>query len=236
MTSERENDRLTRIGPGTPMGALLRRYWHPIGSRDEMEQHPTKAARLLGESFVLYRDRSGRLALVEERCPHRGASLRFGMPEDGGIRCAYHGWFFDTAGKCTHMPGDREGYAGSRGIAIRAPRIEELGGIVFAYLGPEPAPPLPRWDLFLEHGVPKEVATIDVPCNWLQVMENNLDNHVRWLHIRFHEFAREHARRMGEPGETPAPAEAHARPPAAAAPLVRPPPRCVEMPWGFHWT
>jgi 5,5'-dehydrodivanillate O-demethylase len=230
MTPE-ENERLTRVGPGTPMGALFRRYWLPVGSVDEMERHPTRSVRLLGESFVLYRDARGRPGLVGERCPHRGASLRYAVPQEDGLRCAYHGWRFDRAGRCTEMPGQRDGYAALRDVRVPSHPVEALGGMLFAYLGPEPAPPLPRWDLFLERGFPKEIASVDVPCNWLQVMENNLDDHVRWLHVGFHEFA---ARQSGvAPTRTP-PAVAPGEWPGVARRDADRPAPGTETPWGFH--
>ncbi len=98
MLTAQENDRLTRVGTGTPMGELQRRYWHPIGALEELETAFTKRVRLLGEDLVLYRDRNGKFGLIGEFCPHRHASFVNGIPDVDGIRCSYHGWKFDGAG------------------------------------------------------------------------------------------------------------------------------------------
>jgi 5,5'-dehydrodivanillate O-demethylase oxygenase subunit len=99
MLTQAQNDRLTRVGPGTPMGELMRRYWHPIAGSSELnDDSPTKEVRLLGEDLVLFRSTAGVLGLVEPSCPHRKANLSYGVPEPEGIRCAYHGWLFDEAG------------------------------------------------------------------------------------------------------------------------------------------
>src|SRR5947209_7698556 len=98
MLTAEENERLTHVGPGTPMGDLMRRYWHPIAATSQLPRHGTRPVMVLGESLVLYRDREDRLGLLDERCPHRRAGLVFGVPEQVGLRCAYHGWLFDGAG------------------------------------------------------------------------------------------------------------------------------------------
>jgi len=99
-----ENERLTRVGPGTPCGELMRRYWHPIAAASQLPEHGTKAIRLLEEDLVLYRDREGGLGLIEPHCAHRGAGLMFGMPEAHGLRCPYHGWLYDATGQCIEQP------------------------------------------------------------------------------------------------------------------------------------
>src|SRR3984893_2140969 len=104
MLTKEANERLTRVGPGTPMGELLRRYWYPVATVPELDQEPVLEVKLLGERLALYRADSGELGLVAERCPHRGASLAYGMPEEDGLRCAYHGWKFSSAGKCLEQP------------------------------------------------------------------------------------------------------------------------------------
>ena len=190
MITPEDNELLTKVGPGTKMGELLRRYWHPIAASDEMTPRPTKAVRILGETLVLFRDALGNLGLIGDRCPHRRASLLFGMPDGDGLRCAYHGWRFDRAGQCTDMPGEPLRAAEKRRVSIASYPVEELGGLIFAYLGPRPVPRLPRWGLLAESGLPRDIVTIDVPCNWLQIMENSIDRlHFEWLHIRFHNFA-----------------------------------------------
>src|SRR5690349_14348170 len=105
MLSQEENDFLTRVGPGTPAGQLLRRYWHAIGPAAELgEAKPKKRVRVLGENLLLYRDHSGGYGLVNEHCSHRGASLYYGFVEEDGIRCAYHGWKYDAGGHCVEQP------------------------------------------------------------------------------------------------------------------------------------
>jgi len=178
-----QQERLTRVGPGTPMGGLLRRYWLPIAASSELPAGSVRPVRLLGEDLVVFRSLAGELGVLEEHCPHRRASLRYGCVEADGIRCAYHGWKFSPAGRCLEIP---MGPASAEGLAhagATAYRAQELGGLVFAYLGPEPAPLLPRWDLFVWEGALRDVGRALIPCNWLQIMENSVDpTHLEWLH------------------------------------------------------
>ena len=110
MLSREQNERLTQVGPGTPMGELMRRYWHPLtGSSQLNEENPTKEVRLLGEDLVLFRSTAGKVGLVEPSCPHRKANLSYGVPEPEGIRCAYHGWLFDVDGNCVDQPSEPAG-------------------------------------------------------------------------------------------------------------------------------
>lgn len=106
MLNQDRNDRLTRVGPDTPMGNLLRRYWLPIAGVSEFETRATKPVRLLGEDLVLYKDLSGNFGLIDRHCAHRRADMAFGIPEACGLRCSYHGWLFDAAGQCTEQPYD----------------------------------------------------------------------------------------------------------------------------------
>ena len=109
MLSAEQNDRLTHTGPGTPAGRLMRCYWQPAALVDELSgQRPVKPVRLLGESLVVFRDRRGRYGLMERSCPHRGTDLAFGRLEEGGLRCAFHGWLFDVAGRCLETPAEPE--------------------------------------------------------------------------------------------------------------------------------
>jgi len=198
--TKEENERYTRVGKGTPCGELMRRYWHPIAASGQLPQHGTKPVTILGEKLVLYRDRSGKLGLVEERCPHRRGGMVFGIPEETGIRCAYHGWLFDGTGRCLEQPYeqivDPESTFKDR-VRIGAYPVEELGGLIFAYVGPEPAPLLPRWDLFVGENVVREIGWAMLPCNWLQAVENALDpSHVISLHGRFSRYVLE---RLGRP-------------------------------------
>jgi phthalate 4,5-dioxygenase oxygenase subunit len=111
MLSAAENEFITRTGPGTPMGELLRRYWHPFAPADTAPEAdgPPVRTRLMSENLVLFRDSNGRMALIQERCPHRGTSLFYGLNDKGGLRCIYHGWKFDVEGRCTDMPSDAPG-------------------------------------------------------------------------------------------------------------------------------
>src|SRR6185503_4672919 len=111
MLSKEENARLTQVGPGTPMGELLRRYWMPIAPVAELDDSPTKPIRLMGEDLVLYKDRSGQYGLIDRRCPHRGADLSHGMVEQCGLRCNYHGWHFNEEGECLGQPYEDTGNA-----------------------------------------------------------------------------------------------------------------------------
>ena len=200
MLTREENERYTRVGKGTPCGELMRRYWHPIAASAQLPQHGTRPVRILGESLVLYRDRSGRLGLVEEHCPHRRGGMVFGIPEEAGIRCAYHGWLFDGTGRCLEQPYEEIVEPGSTfkdRVRIGAYRVEELGGLIFAYLGPEPAPLLPRWDFFVDEGLIREIGVAVIPCNWLQCIENGVDgSHVMNLHGRLSKYVLE---RLGRP-------------------------------------
>ncbi len=194
MLTEELNEKLTRVGPGTPGGELLRRYWHPIAGVAELDGHPTKRVRLLGEDLVLYRDKSGELGLIGERCPHRRISLYYGIPELFGIRCPYHGWAFDHAGNCVEQPAEPEGSTFKDRVQAVSYPVEQLGGLVFAYLGPLPAPHLPRYDLFACDDAVRQIGFTVLPCNWVQAMENSLDaTHVEWLHGYYTNFLGERA-------------------------------------------
>jgi 5,5'-dehydrodivanillate O-demethylase len=185
MLTREENELLTRVGRGTPCGELLRRYWHPVAAAAELsEEKPIKAVKILGEELVVYRDKRGRHGLVGEHCPHRLASLAYGRVDDEGIRCPYHGWKFDSAGKCLEQPAEPAGSTFKDRIQHVAYPVETLGGLIFAYVGPEPKPLLPRWDVLVwENGKRWIVKESIIDCNWLQPMENSVDPaHLFWLH------------------------------------------------------
>ena len=185
MLTREENELLTQVGRGTPCGELLRRYWHPVAAAAELtDEKPIRAVKILGEELVVYRDKTGRYGLVGEHCPHRLASLAFGRVDEEGIRCPYHGWKFDGAGKCLEQPAEPpEGKFKERIKHVAYP-VEYLGGLIYAYLGPAPAPLLPRWDVLVwEHGRRWIVKESIIECNWLQPMENSVDpSHLYWLH------------------------------------------------------
>jgi 5,5'-dehydrodivanillate O-demethylase oxygenase subunit len=183
MLTQQMNDRLTKVGPGTPMGELMRRYWHPIaGSSALNDDTPTKEIRLLGEDLVLFRSAAGTIGLIEPSCPHRKANMSYGIPEPEGLRCPYHGWLFDETGACVDQPSEPAGSRFKDKVRMKAYKVEELGGLIFAYMGPEPAPVLPRYDILVWPGERKAWA-VELPCNWLQCQENSLDPiHFQWLH------------------------------------------------------
>ena len=192
------NDALTRVGRGTPMGELLRRYWHPIGLSTDAASTPRKV-RVLGEDLILFRDAGGRPGLLYPRCMHRGTSLYYGRIEERGIRCCYHGWLFDVVGHCLEQPCEPNGGEAKTRSNVRQPWVplDERYGLIFAYLGPEDRqPPLPRYDALETLGDGESVEADDssigsggpaiVPCNWLQHFENVMDPlHVPILHGAF---------------------------------------------------
>jgi 5,5'-dehydrodivanillate O-demethylase len=192
METEEQNRLMTQVGRGTPCGELLRRYWHPIASIEELRDRWTKAVRLLGEDLVLFRDRQGRLGLIEHQCPHRRASFLYGLPTQEGLRCPYHGWEFDARGQCLSQPFEGDNPQFRQKVGIAGYPVQELGGMVFAYLGPQPAPLLPRFDGFVAEGAIRLLGHAVIPCNWLQIVETSLDPvHAEWLHGRNLEFLQE---------------------------------------------
>ena len=187
---------LTEVSAGTPMGELLRRYWHPIALSTDAGTTPCRV-RALGEDLILFRDGRGRPGLLYPRCAHRGTTLYYAKIEDRGIRCCYHGWLYDVQGHCLEQPCEQGG--GPRRDKVRQPwyPLEERYGLVFAYLGPpDKKPLLPRYDC-LEELAPGEFVEPDdssigsggpliAPCNWLQHWENVVDPfHVPVLHGSF---------------------------------------------------
>jgi phenylpropionate dioxygenase-like ring-hydroxylating dioxygenase large terminal subunit len=188
------NARLTEVRRGTPMGELMRRYWHPIGLAAYATDLP-REVRVLGEDLILFRDKKGRPGLVHPRCAHRGSSLFYGAIEEEGIRCCYHGWLFNVQGECIERPAEPGG-RGLQGTSIRQPwyPLQERYGLIWAYLGPaEKKPLLPRYNVFEELEPGEQIFTDDqnigagafgvVPFNWLQHYENIHDvAHFFWLH------------------------------------------------------
>src|SRR5919106_3602437 len=180
--SVEENETLTRVGPGTPAGDMLRRYWHPVGLSTELKEKP-KRRRLLGEDLVLFRDDQGRPGLLALRCSHRGTSLEFGHIEDGSLRCCYHGWLYDVEGRVLEQPGEPTESTFRERVRHPAYKVQELAGIVFAYLGTEPAPLLPRYDVLVREDGVRSLSARIVHCNFLQMVENSVDqHHFKWLH------------------------------------------------------
>src|SRR5437868_1639915 len=130
MLSSEENQTLTRVGAGTPMGRLLRWYWHPIAASTQLDENPVRRIKLLGESLVLYRNRQGGLRLIAESCAHRGVNLVLGIPENDGLRCPYHGWLYDESGQCLEMPAEAGDSSFPSRVRIEAYPVQELSGLV----------------------------------------------------------------------------------------------------------
>ncbi|HZT06521.1 MAG TPA: Rieske 2Fe-2S domain-containing protein [Chloroflexota bacterium] len=183
MLSPEENELLTRVGPGTPCGELFRRYWLPIAPvSDRSDRTPTTHVRVLGEDLVLFRDAIGKIGLLGDHCSHRGASLLYGRVEERGIACAYHGWLYDVDGNCLETPAEPHDSRLHRTVKHPAYPVQEQYGLYWAYLGPRPAPVLPRWDI-ADFGPVFPTGAQRFDCNWLQGMENHMDQaHVFILH------------------------------------------------------
>jgi len=176
MLSREENERLTRVGAGTPAGEMLRHYWWPISfGQDAKRKGAPVKIKLLGEEFVLFRDGTERLGLMALHCSHRGTSLEFGRIEEDGIRCCYHGWLYDIRGNCLEQPAEPAVSTFKDRVKHPAYHAQDAGGLIFAYIGPEPAPLLPSYDLLVRDDGCR-VAGGDVEnCNWLQRAENSAD-------------------------------------------------------------
>ncbi len=181
------------MGAGTPVGNLLRRYWHPIAATVDLDTDPVRPVRILGEDLILYRDEAGKLGLVAERCAHRGISLAYGIPQENGLRCAYHGWTYNAQGNVVDMPFE----PACLPLKITAYPVEELGGLVWTYMGPNPVPLLPRWDMLVRTDFDKEIRITPLTCNWLQCMDNSLDPiHFEHLHGVYGNYT---MKRLGKP-------------------------------------
>lgn len=192
MITEDQQRQLTAIAASTPMGELLRRYWHPVASSLQVSAGGVLPVRLLGEHLALFRQDDGTLALLDDRCPHRGVSLSQGLVASACLVCPYHGWAFDRHGACRAMPAEPPDTPLLERVKVRHYAVQELGGLVWAYLGPEPVPLLPRFDLLVwSHGL-RDIGQATIPCHWLQIMENSVDpHHLEALHG-------EHLRHMRE--------------------------------------
>ena len=188
-----QNQLLTRIGPGTPCGELMRRYWQPVALLDEfnaaldprMATRPLKAVRLLGQDLVLFRDDTGRYGLLDRDCPHRGADLAFARHEGDGVRCPFHGWKFDATGRCLETPAEPAGSTLCQRVRQRSYPLHEAAGVLFAYLGPEDLPPpaLPAFDAFTAPASHSFAFKGLWRCNWLQAFEVGIDPaHPSFLH------------------------------------------------------
>lgn len=208
MLNNEGNMRLAQVGPGTDMGELLRRYWMPIAGVSEFEIGTVRPIRLMGENLVLYRDKSGTFGLVDRQCPHRRADLAYGFVEQCGLRCNYHGWLFDADGSCLAQPYDDIAAPKARfreKIKIKSYPVRELSGLLWAYMGPLPAPELPVWEPFTWDNGFRQIVIAEIPCNWLQCQENSIDPvHFEWMHMnwsrRMHSADSEHGPKHVEVG------------------------------------
>lgn len=192
MLTPEKNAYLTRVEGDAPMGQLLRRYWQPVAATAELLDQPTKAVRIFGEELVLFRTLDGEFGLTDRYCAHRGVSLVYGVPEKDGIRCGYHGWKFDTKGNCVEQPFETVVGRGFKDkVKMKSYPVQELGGLVFAYMGPEPAPLLPRWEPLVRENCVRDISITILPCNWLQAQENSVDPvHAEWLHGYYANYLR----------------------------------------------
>ncbi len=189
MLSAERNHTLTRVGPATPMGGLLRRYWMPVAGISEFDTQAIKPLRLLGEDLVLYKDMGGNYGLIDRHCPHRRADLAYGFVEAAGLRCSYHGWLYEHGGACTEQPFEDIANPQARykeQIRIKAYPVQAKAGLLWAYLGPQPAPLLPDWEPFSWRNGFAQIVISEVPCNWLQCQENSIDPvHFEWMHANW---------------------------------------------------
>ena len=184
MISQELNDLLTRTGPGSDAGAVMRHYWQPAAISDELAGiRPVVPVKLLGEDLVLFRDSDGELGLIGRACPHRGADLCYGRLEDNGLRCPFHGWHFNRDGQCVEQPGEPDGSRMHERIQNTSYPVTEKNGIIFAYMGPSAPPEFPNFDCFRAPDTHVFAFKGMWDCNWLQAMEVGIDPaHASFLH------------------------------------------------------
>jgi phthalate 4,5-dioxygenase len=185
MLSRDDNELLCRVGPGTPMGDLMRQYWMPMGLSSELpepEGSPLRV-RLLGEDLIAYRTASGAVGLMQNACPHRGASLFYGRNEGEGLRCIYHGWKFDPNGRCVDLPSEpAESGFKDKVKAVAYPCVERAG-LIWTYMGPRSTPP-PMPDLEPIMSADCKIQIYQRECNWVQALEGDIDTgHTVFLHL-----------------------------------------------------
>ena len=186
MLRKEQNDLLTQTGPKTPMGAMFRSYWIPALLSEELPANDCAPVRvkLLSENLLAFRDSDGRYGLISEFCAHRGVSLWFGRNEEGGLRCAYHGWKYDVTGQCVDVPSEPSENGFCRRIKLTGYPLVEQGGVLWTYMGAaEKQPPLPEFEFSLVPAAQSFTSKRWQECNWLQAMEGGIDSsHVSWLH------------------------------------------------------
>jgi len=174
---------IPRVGCGTPAGEWFRRYWLVVGTTHELYDIP-QAVKVLGEDLVLFRDQFGKLGLLGKHCPHRGTSLEYGDIEDGGLRCPYHGWLFNVQGQCLEMPAEPKDSKFAEKVKHLSYPVKELGGLIFAYMGPDEPPPLPKYAPLVDRGSQWQIEPMrHADYNWFNFFENSADPaHVCILH------------------------------------------------------
>ena len=186
MTNAIESEQLTRVGPGTVMGDLMRQYWLPAAKSSEVVAggDPLRLM-LLGEKLIAFRDHAGRVGVMDHRCPHRCASLFYGRNEPGGFRCVYHGWQFDADGNCVDMPNLPPEQDFREKVHAKAYKVAERAGVIWVYMGArETAPPMPEIEATLLPESDLSITFTQRECNWLQALEGDIDtSHFSWLHV-----------------------------------------------------
>ncbi len=184
MTTADENQLLTRTGPGTPGGEMMRRYWHPVALGTELpEGGAPLPIRILSEDLVLFRDEDGQVGLLQRACPHRCADLSYGRLEDGGLRCLYHGWLFDIAGNCLEQPGEPDDSTYKDEVKAAAYPCREIAGMIFAYLGQGQPTEFPDYEFLQADEDHRWLLRSELECNYLQSLEGNIDPvHLSYLH------------------------------------------------------
>jgi len=187
MLSPQLNDLITRTGPGTAGGKLMRRYWQPAALVEELAgNRPIKPLRLFGEDLVIFKDGKGRYGLVGRHCPHRGTDLAFGRLESDGLRCAFHGWKFGVDGQCLETPAEPDDSKLCARLRHTAYPVVEKSGILFAYMGPGEPPAFPEFDCFVAPDTHTFAFKGLIDCNWLQSLEVGIDPvHTSFLHRFF---------------------------------------------------
>src|SRR2546426_49215 len=185
MLSAQDNALITQTSIGTPMGELFRRFWLPVLLPEELPEPdcPPVRIKVMGEYLVAFRDTNGLVGIVEAFCPHRRAPLFYGRNEECGLRCVYHGWKFDVTGQCVDMPSEPAESDFKDKVRVNAYPVRELGDTVWVYMGPGTPPELPQMEWATVPASHRRVAMWIVECNWLQILEGNVDTaHVSFLH------------------------------------------------------
>ena len=183
MLTQERSALLTHTGPGTPGGDLLRRYWQPVATSEEISTRDPLPLTIMSEDLVLFRNADGEVGVLGRRCCHRGVDLSYGRIEDGGLRCVYHGWLFAPNGQCLEQPGEPDGSVFYKSVRQKSYPCLEVGGIIFLYMGPGTPPRLPDLELFKAKSTHRTVIKLRQECNYLQANEGNLDPvHQSFLH------------------------------------------------------